>query len=296
MKSWTAPGSYGKVGVFLQQPPDTSPGNAVPDRIQRNLKDPRSMSSSLHILIVEDESSIADTLTYALEKDYFQVTWLETAQAAMQALNQGSAQTPFDLVILDVGLPDMSGFDVLRTLRQQSQLPVIMLTARSEEIDRILGLEIGADDYVTKPFSPREVVARVKAVLKRLTLAASLPVPPRAMTADTPPLSTTTANVRRHGALQLDSDTRQVQFHQQPVQLTLAEFGLLEALLKANGRVLTRPQLMESIWTPNHPSDERVIDTHIKTLRAKLRDIHQQDDPIQTHRGVGYSLKLLGRS
>ncbi len=233
------------------------------------MAEPAQAPAQYRILIIEDESSIADTLTYALETEHFQATWVETAHAGLGLLSQ---QT-FDLLVLDVGLPDMSGFEVLKRIRVDSQLPVIMLTARSEEIDRVLGLEMGADDYVTKPFSPREVVARVKAVLKRLRLPAS-----QSANADLP--------------LQLDAQTRSVQFFGQPVSLTLAEFNLLEALMRQPGRVLSRGQLMQRIWSPNHPSDERAIDTYIKTLRAKLRAINADYDPIHTHRGVGYSLKV----
>ncbi|MCU7926695.1 MAG: two-component system response regulator CreB [Candidatus Thiodiazotropha sp. (ex Dulcina madagascariensis)] len=219
------------------------------------------------ILIVEDESAIADTMQYALENDGFSSCWVTTAHDALCHITDNE----FDLVILDVGLPDMNGFELLKEIRNISDLPVIFLTARNAEIDRVVGLEIGADDYVTKPFSPREVVARVKVILKR--------VGRRKQPVD---LS--------NRKFEVDSDAAVIRFLSCPLQLTKAEFVLLQTLLERPGMVYSRARLMESIWEHPHPSDERTIDTHIKTIRAKLRGIDPDVEPISTHRGLGYSI------
>lgn len=217
------------------------------------------------VLIVEDEADIADAIQYALETDSLASRWVNTGKQALDALGE----TPVKLIILDVGLPDINGFELLKRIRQQSDVPVIFLTARSDEIDRIVGLEIGADDYVTKPFSPRELVARVKAVLKRTGSS----------TSETPATD-----------FELDKEKASIRFQGQTLDLTRAEFTLLSTLLNQPGRVYERSQLIAQIWNHNHPSDERVIDTHIKDIRAKLRLIGEDADPIKTHRGIGYSL------
>ena len=219
------------------------------------------------ILIVEDESGIADTVQYALETESFTTSWVNTGKDALKEL----AQKPVNLVILDIGLPDINGFELLKAIRKQSNVPVIFLSARNEEIDRIVGLEIGADDYVTKPFSPRELVARVKAVLKRA--------------------GNSTSNLPAT-AFELDREKASIRFQGQMLDLTRAEYTLLSTLLNQPGRVYERAQLIAQIWSHNHPSDERVIDTHIKDIRAKLRLIDANADPIKTHRGLGYSLNL----
>lgn len=219
------------------------------------------------VLIVEDESGIADTVQYALETDSFAVSWVNNGKDALKEL----ALKPVNLVILDIGLPDINGFELLKSIRKQSDIPVIFLSARNEEIDRIVGLEIGADDYVTKPFSPRELVARVKAVLKRTGNA---------------------TNKLPATDFDLDKDKASICFQGQALDLTRAEFTLLSTLLSHPGRVYERSQLIAQIWNHNHPSDERVIDTHIKDIRAKLRLIDTNADPIKTHRGIGYSLKV----
>jgi len=217
------------------------------------------------ILVVEDESGIADTVQYALETESFRTSWVNNGHDALKEL----AQKPINLVILDIGLPDINGFELLKSIRKQSDVPVIFLSARNEEIDRIVGLEIGADDYVSKPFSPRELVARVKAVLKR---TGSVP--------DKPPAT----------GFELDKEKATIRFQGQALDLTRAEYSLLSTLLDQPGRVFERAQLIAQIWNHNHPSDERVIDTHIKEIRAKIRKIDTNADPIKTHRGIGYSL------
>jgi two-component system catabolic regulation response regulator CreB len=217
------------------------------------------------ILIVEDEVAIADTLLFALTSEGFAAQRVVLAGEALTRLRAGGV----DLVILDVGLPDLSGFEVCKQLRRFSAVPVMFLTARAEEIDRVVGLEIGADDYVVKPFSPREVVARVRAILKRST-AASLP----AGTAD---------------EFHVDQERLQIHFCNRLLKLTALEFRLLLQLVGAPGRVHSREQLLEGVGMPPDVGYERNIDSHIKALRAKLREVAPEREPIQTHRGFGYS-------
>ncbi|SFJ05558.1 two-component system, OmpR family, catabolic regulation response regulator CreB [Pseudomonas guineae] len=220
-----------------------------------------------HILIVEDEAAIADTLIFALQSEGFTTTWLSLAEQALAE----QQRNPADLLILDVGLPDISGFEACKRLRRFSEVPVIFLTARSEEIDRVVGLEIGADDYVVKPFSPREVAARVKAILKR--------VAPREVPAASPV----------SGPFQLDSERVQIHYHHQLLSLTRHEFRLLQSLLTQPERVFSREQLLDSLGVAADAGYERSIDSHIKSLRAKLRQVSAAAEPIQTHRGLGYS-------
>lgn len=221
----------------------------------------------MHVLIVEDEASIADTLVFALRNEGFEVSWVTLGQEALRRL--ASTDETIDLVILDVGLPDMNGFEVCKVLRRFSELPVMFLTARDAEIDRVVGLEIGADDYVVKPFSPREVTARVKAILKRLTISE------RAKASSS--------------LFQVDVERFRISYHCQPLTLTPHEFHLLNTLLSRPGRVFSREQLLDALGVSADAGYERNIDSHIKTLRAKLRQVDPQSEPIQTHRGLGYS-------
>ncbi|QIQ21608.1 two-component system response regulator CreB [Zophobihabitans entericus] len=221
------------------------------------------------IWLVEDEPAIADTLIYKLHAENFQVRWFERGEPVLQALTQTSDVCP-DLVILDIGLPDISGFELAKKILTSHDLPIIFLTARSEELDRILGLEIGADDYIAKPFSPREVVARVKAVLRRVDKQQkSQPV------------------VKQ---FQLDEQSALIVYQGQRLILTRYEYLLLKTLLKSPNRIYSRSQLMDLVWCDNEESLERTVDTHIKTLRSKLHQINPDSQPIQTHRGLGYCL------
>ncbi|MGY4533340.1 two-component system catabolic regulation response regulator CreB [Pseudomonas sp. TE3786] len=222
-----------------------------------------------HILLVEDEAAIADTLIYALQSEGYSTHWLTLAGDAL-AYQQHS---PADLLILDVGLPDMTGFEACKQLRRFSEVPVIFLTARNAEIDRVVGLEIGADDYVTKPFSPREVAARVKAILKRMQPRA-LPAPAAA------------------GLFAVDAERFQIHYQGQLLGLTRHEFRLLQTLLAQPLRVFSREQLLDAAGVAAEAGYERNIDSHIKSLRAKLRQIAANAEPIQTHRGLGYSIKV----
>jgi len=221
-----------------------------------------------HILIVEDEAAIADTLVFALQGDGHTTEWVSLGQLALER----QRQQPADLVILDIGLPDISGFETCRQLRRFSEVPVMFLSARNGEIDRVVGLEIGADDYVVKPFSPREVSARVRAILKRMAPPAAAPVQVRA---DTP--------------FRLDTLRMQIHYREQLLSLTRHEFRLLQCLLEQPERVFSREQLLDALGVAADVGYERTIDSHIKSLRAKLRTVAADAEPIQTHRGLGYS-------
>ncbi|MDQ1835090.1 two-component system response regulator CreB [Massilia scottii] len=220
------------------------------------------------ILIVEDELAIADSIAYALRTDGFVPRHVTLGAQALDAMRGADPAALPALVVLDVGLPDMNGFEVCRQLRQFCNAPVIFLTARSDEIDRIVGLEIGADDYVTKPFSPRELVARIRVVLRRLAPPAVAP----------------------GGRFDIRAAQARILYRGQVLDLTRYEYLLLKALCEHPGHVLARAQLMDRVWADAPDTLERTVDAHIKSLRAKLRQVDPDDDPIQTHRGMGYSL------
>ncbi len=219
------------------------------------------------ILLVEDEPAIADALIYALQREQFQVQHCTNGQAALAA----ATTQAFDLFILDVGLPDQTGFELCRALRQQHATPVLFLTARNEEVDRIVGLELGAEDYVSKPFSPRELILRIKIILRRH--------------------AGITGEQRGNPAFRHDSTRAQIQFRQQNLLLTRSEYLLLSTLLAQPERLFSREQLLEALGPQSEDSTDRSIDTLIKQLRAKLRAIDPDCEPITTHRGFGYSLK-----
>ncbi|WP_395007469.1 two-component system response regulator CreB [Undibacterium sp.] len=228
------------------------------------------------ILIVEDEVAIAENLCYALATDGFVPQHVSLGQDALDLLQTSvtsTAPAKIALIVLDVGLPDMNGFEVCRRLRQFCQTPVIFLTARSDEIDRIVGLEIGADDYVTKPFSPRELVARVRAVLRRQQ-APHLHFP----NIDAIP-----------ERIELRADEARILYFGQTLSLTRYEYLLLKTLIERPNILFSRAQLMDLVWSNAINTMDRTVDTHIKSIRAKLKAINDQDDPIQTHRGMGYS-------
>ena len=227
------------------------------------------------ILLLEDEPAIADTLLYALRSEGFEVEHVRLVREALALL---AAQPPH-LAILDVGLPDGSGFDVCRQLRKSSELPVVFLTARSEEIDRVLGLELGADDYVVKPFSPREVCARVKAILRRSAAGG--------VTTAVSPASAPAAS----GQLQLDEAAQRIRCGAQWLPLTRYEYRLLATLLRRPQRIFSRAELMDLVWDDAPDTADRTVDAHIKQLRAKLREAGASADLIQTHRHMGYSLQ-----
>lgn len=224
------------------------------------------------VLVVEDEQAIADTIVYALRTEGFEPVWKTTGREALAVAGRQAVT----LVVLDVGLPDMSGFDVCRELQKLGAPPVIFLTARSGEVDRIVGLELGADDYLAKPFSPRELTARVRAILRRangkpVTPAAAPPVVPVAWVHDE-------ARCR-------------ISYRGVALELTRNEYRLLSVLLAAPGRVFSRDQLMTAAWDDPGAALDRTVDAHVKLLRAKLREAAADADPIVTHRGLGYSLR-----
>lgn len=225
------------------------------------------------ILIAEDETAIAETVLYALRSEGFAAEHVLFGGEVAPRLRAGG----IDLVVLDVGLPDTTGFEVCRALRAFSEVPVIFLTARDSEIDRVVGLELGADDYVVKPFSPRELVARVRARLRRR-------VQPDA------------AMWQAHGAFEIDREGKRVRYRGRALELTRYEYGVMDALLLRPGAVLSRAQLMDRVWADALESGDRTVDTHIKTLRNKLRaaGADENEDPIRTHRGLGYSLEIDG--
>ena len=225
------------------------------------------------VLLVEDEPAIADTLVYALETECFTVTHAVTGADALAA----ASREPHDFAILDIGLPDMTGLDVCRRLRETSAIPVLFLTARDGEVDRILGLELGGDDYVTKPFSPREIVARVRAILRR---SGNGGAPPNI----TPALDS--AAGQHH-----DKSAMRIHFAGTTLDLTAHEYKLLLVLMEKPGRVFTRDQLLDHAWQDPGAVTDRTVDAHIKSIRAKLRAAcGGAENLIETRRGLGYSL------
>ncbi len=224
------------------------------------------------VLIVEDESGIADTLQYALRTEGFEPAWCVTGEEALARIESD----PPALVILDVGLPDTSGFEVFKRIRATSEVPVVFLTARSDEIDRVVGLELGADDYVAKPFSPRELVARVRSILRRSAKPAVSPAP-AAAGAVAPPIA-------------VDEGRMQIRYYGRPLELSRYEFHLLKTLAARPGHVYSRDALLERVWGNDTESMDRTVDAHVKTLRAKMKAIAPNEDPIRTHRGSGYAL------
>ena len=218
------------------------------------------------ILVVEDEPGIADTLQYALSTDGFEPHWVATGEAALARLREA----PAALVILDVGLPDLNGFEVFKRIRAFSEVPVVFLTARADEIDRVVGLELGADDYVAKPFSPRELVARIRTILRRTARAAAASGPPVPFA--------------------VDEGRRQIRFYGRPLELSRYEYGLLKTLVERPGHVYSRDVLLDKVWDTSSDSLDRTVDAHVKTLRAKLKAVAPALEPIRTHRGSGYAL------
>ncbi len=224
------------------------------------------------VLIVEDEDSFVDALVVGLKREGFLV---HAARDGMAALEMFDAVRP-DLVLLDVMLPRMSGLDVCREIRSKSRVPVIMVTAKGSEIDTVVGLEVGADDYVTKPFRLRELVARMRAVLRR--------------TPQEQPVNDAAFEV---GALRLDADRHEASLRGEALALPLKEFELLELLMSNAGRVLTRETIIDRVWGPYYVGDTKTLDVHIKRLRSKVEDDPAKPTRITTIRGLGYKLEAL---
>ena len=219
------------------------------------------------ILIVEDEPAIVDNIQYALETDGFETIWLAAGMETLPLLSRETLQ----LIILDIGLPDVNGLELCKQIRKQHSIPIIFLTARSDEIDRVVGLEIGADDYVVKPFSPRELAARVKAVLRRTKQPA--------------------ANPSSSQAFEVNEAKCQISYYGKILDLSRYEYRILKLFIRRPGFVFSRNQLMDSVWEEPELSMDRTVDAHIKNIRAKMKAINPDLDPIVTHRGMGYSLK-----
>ncbi len=225
------------------------------------------------VLIVEDEESLADPLAFLLRKEGFEATVVGDGPAALAEFDRAGA----DIVLLDLMLPGMSGTDVCKQLRTRSSVPVIMVTARDSEIDKVVGLELGADDYVTKPYSARELIARIRAVLRRGS--------------DTDLDGTNETGVLEAGPVRMDVERHIVLVNGEQVTLPLKEFDLLEYLLRNSGRVLTRGQLIDRVWGADYVGDTKTLDVHVKRLRSKIERDPAKPEHLVTVRGLGYKLE-----
>jgi two-component system response regulator RegX3 len=223
------------------------------------------------VLVVEDEESFSDALSYMLRKEGFEVSVAATGTAALTEFDRTGA----DIVLLDLMLPEMSGTEVCRALRAKSTVPIIMVTARDSEIDKVVGLELGADDYVTKPYSPRELVARIRAVLRRQAPE---------------PIDTIGATLSA-GPVRMDVERHVVTVSGENVPLPLKEFELLELLLRNAGRVLTRGQLIDRVWGADYVGDTKTLDVHVKRLRSKIEPEPSTPRFLVTVRGLGYKFE-----
>jgi two-component system response regulator RegX3 len=221
------------------------------------------------VLVVEDEESYSDPLAYLLRKEGFEVAIAATGPEALTEFERNGA----DIVLLDLMLPGLPGTEVCRRIRQVSNVPVIMVSAKDDEVDKVVGLELGADDYVTKPYSPRELVARIRAVLRR---GAEVDLAPATLDV---------------GPVRMDVERHVVTLRGEPVRLPLKEFELLEILLRNPGRVLTRGQLIDRVWGSDYVGDTKTLDVHVKRLRAKLEDDPADPRLLVTVRGLGYKLE-----
>jgi two-component system response regulator RegX3 len=224
------------------------------------------------VLVVEDEQSLREPLVYLLNKEGFTTVEAEDGSQAVSLFEQGN----IDLVLLDLMLPGISGNEVCRIIRQTSQVPIIMLTAKDSEIDKVVGLEIGADDYVTKPYSTRELLARMKAVLRRNTEAV---------------VQESTPGIIEAGSVRMDLDRHIVEVHGEKVSMPLKEFELLELLLENANRVLTRGQIIDRVWGSNYFGDTKTLDVHIKRIRSKIEDDPARPVHLLTVRGLGYKFE-----
>jgi two-component system response regulator RegX3 len=232
----------------------------------------RKDSTLARVLVVEDEESFSDALSYMLRREGFEVSVAGTGTEALTEFDRTGA----DIVLLDLMLPEMSGTEVCRQMRQKSNVPIIMITARDSEIDKVVGLEIGADDYVTKPYSPRELVARIRAVLRRQSGDTGGELTPPSLAA---------------GPVRMDVDRHVVTVAGTAVQLPLKEFELLELLLRNAGRVLTRGQLIDRVWGADYVGDTKTLDVHVKRLRSKIEPEPSAPRFIVTVRGLGYKFE-----
>jgi len=225
------------------------------------------------ILIVEDESSFSEAISFLLGKEGFETEVAENGRIALELFKK----THYDLILLDLMIPEVSGIDVCRAVRTVSPVPIIMLTAKDSEVDKVVGLELGADDYVTKPYSSRELVARIKAVLRRGTPDDSG--------------SDSSSSIHVAGRIRMDIERHQVTVNEILINLPLKEFELLEFLMRNEGRVLTRGQLIDRVWGGDYYGDTKTLDVHIKRLRSKIEDDPANPKLIQTIRGLGYKFE-----
>lgn len=225
------------------------------------------------VLIVEDEVSFSDALAYLLKKESYEV---EVAVNGTEAIERFQSFSP-DLILLDLMIPEVSGTEVCRVIRSTSQVPIIMLTAKDSEIDKVVGLELGADDYVTKPYSSRELLARMKAVMRRNSSEGSI---------------SDEGSLLAVGSVRMDLDKHQVTVNSVSVTFPLKEFELLEFLMRNSGRVLTRSQLIDRVWGNDYFGDTKTLDVHIKRLRSKIEEDPANPKIIHTIRGLGYKLEI----
>jgi two-component system OmpR family response regulator len=237
------------------------------------MRDAKAVSGAMaNVLVVDDDAHIREVVRFALEKAGYGVVECADGRAAIAAVDEER----IDLVVLDIVMPELDGLDVCRHLRTRGTMPILFLSSRDDEVDRVLGLEIGADDYVTKPFSPRELVARVKALLRRATPT----VPPQMEPAEAP---------LRRGEVTLDARRHRCLWREKEVALTVQEFALLRSLMGAAGRVYTRDELVDRAWGHGYAITDRTVDSHVRRLRRKFAELGA--DPIETVYGVGYRLK-----
>jgi two-component system response regulator RegX3 len=224
------------------------------------------------VLVVEDEESFSEAIAFMLGKEGFEVTVAATGTAALEIFDQKGA----DLVLLDLMLPGMSGTEVCRNIRTKSNVPIIMVTAKADEVDKVVGLEIGADDYVTKPFSSRELVARIRAVLRRHTDVEDITIP---------------SMILEVGPVRMDIERHTVSVRGESVAMPLKEFDLLELLMRNTGRVLTRGQLIDRVWGSDYVGDTKTLDVHIKRIRSKIEAEPAEPVHLLTVRGLGYKFE-----
>ncbi len=229
------------------------------------------------ILVIEDEPAIADNITYALNTEGFETVWCTTGEECREVIGEQSV----DIIVLDVGLPDINGFELCKEIRKTSNVPIIFLTARADEIDRVVGLEIGGDDYMVKPFSPRELTARIKAILRRIDKN----------TGPVKVVNETSVSDDYKSPYVIDQKRRTISYYGKMLDLTRYEYKILETLANKPERVYSREQLMNRAWDEPDISVERTIDTHIKQIRMKLKAIRPDFNHIETRRGLGYALR-----
>jgi two-component system, OmpR family, catabolic regulation response regulator CreB len=225
------------------------------------------------ILLIEDESSIADTIIFSVKKEGYEIIWVTTGTEGLGILETAA----IDLIIIDIGLPDINGFDLIKMIRSKTMTPAVFLTARSEEIDKVLGLELGADDYITKPFSPRELVARIKAHIRRNSSSDSNAVKMNEL----------------KNIFNIDDNKKIISFFSKKLDLSKNEYKILSLLLSKPGWVFSREKILDIVWEENVDVFDRTIDAHIKSIRSKLKQVNTEIDPIETHRGFGYSIREM---